>query len=230
MAANSDYDVVSAVFFDWWRELQSLNKSGNPIKINGSPKSPDRKALAELRRINIVHEGSGDVIDVGRALGIEAFRDLVLRLKASDLHPGSKVRSCLNCEAGKSKLEPFAIAAATVARIREDSDTKSSRCGATARMLGEGFPDCPFAEARFKRLMRSRDETDLMAQARRISAILERTAPIGDLAASLVLWNDEPRIRREWAFQYYQKSFEAPRDEPESPALTAASKPPSPTV
>ncbi len=206
---DPDYQVLAEVFTAWWRNLQSLSKAGNPILIAGSPKPPDRKALAELRRIAVASFGGQDEVDVASALGIEAFRDLVQRLRSSSLATGSKVRPWLRADG--MRLEPIAIAAATIARIREDAGGQSDWCGATAKMLGEGFPETHvFAEPRFKRLMRSRnnDWPDLMAQARRIAAILEKRAPIGDLAASLVLWNAEPRIRRDWAFQYYQKSFE----------------------
>ena len=209
-----DYNVLADVFTMWRRDLHSLSKAGNPILIGGAPKPPNRRALAELRRINIAPEGGVDAVNVTRALGIDAFRDLVQRLRASDLAPNSRVRPWLRADG--MCLEPFAIAAATVARIRDDSGSKSDWCGATAKLLGEGFPEEQvLAEPRFKRLMRSRDDwPDLMAQARRIAAILERKAPIGDLAASLVLWNAEPRIRRDWAFQYYQKSFEEPETAP----------------
>lgn len=220
--AGSDYDVLAGVFLAWWRELQSLTKSGKPILILGAPKPPNRKALAELRRINTVSEAGRDVVDIGRALGSDAFRDLLLRLNSSDLHTQSKVRAWLG--EGSPQLEPFAIAAATLARIREDSSVATGRPGATARLFGEGFPDTHvFAEPRFKRLLRCRDDwPDLIAQARRVAAILERKAPIGDLSASLVLWNVEPRIRRDWAFQYYQRSFAAPDV---SPAIDTKASP-----
>ena len=208
--ADPDYKVIAEVFTAWWRDLQSLSKAGNPILIAGSRKSPDRKALAELRRIGVAQDDGQDAVDVTGALGVEAFRDLVERLRTSSLAPHSKVRPWLRADG--LCLEPFAIAAASIARIRDDSGGKSDWCGATARMLGDGFPVSQvFAEPRFKRLIRSRNDwPDLMAQARRIAAILERKAPIGDLAASLVLWNHLPGVRRDWAFQYYQKSFEAP--------------------
>lgn len=227
MADTTDYDAIAAVFVAWWRNLQSLHEgTGKPKGAPENPLAPNRKALAELRRINIVPVGGRDVVDVGRALGIDAFRDLVSRLKGSELHPRSAVCSWL--EPDSAQIEPFAIAAATVARIRDDSGSAGGRPGATARLLGEGFPEPLFAEARFKRLIRCRDDwPDLMAQARRVAAILERKAPIGDLAASLVLWNAESRIRRDWAFQYYQRDFEAP-DVP--PPATDASTPASPST
>ena len=123
------------------------------------------------------------------------------------------------------RLEPFAIAAATLARVRKDAGS-GSRPGATARQLGaprsEGGAEPLYAETRFKRLLRCRDDwPDLLAQARRVAAILEREAPIGDLGASLVLWNADPSIRKHWAFQYYaQRDFEsAADDDPPAPTL-----------
>lgn len=221
--SDPDYDVLAQVFTAWWRGLHGVSKDGKPILISGAPKPPDRKALAELRRIGVVSFGGQDDVDVTRALGIEAFRDLIANLRASDLPSASRLHPWLRADG--MKLEPFAIAAATIARIRDDTGGQSDWCGATAKMLGEGFPETQvFSEPRFKRLIRSRDDwPDLMAQARRIAAILEKKAPVGDLAASLVLWNVDPRIRRDWAFQYYQKRFEAPDPAP----AVAPSTPPT---
>ena len=118
--------------------------------------------------------------------------------------------------------ECFAIAAATLAHIRTDA---GGRRGATARLLGqprggEG-EDRLFAEARFKRLIRTRNDwPGLLVQARRIAAILGKEAPVGDLGASLILWNADPRIARDWAFQYYQREFDMPEREAE-PAITS---------
>lgn len=230
MTDKSDYGALAAVFTAWWRNLHSLHEgSAKPRGAPGNPLPPNRKALAELRRINVVPEAGREAIDIGRAMECASFRDLVSRMKGSGLHPRAKIRSWL--EPRTARLEPLAIAAATVARIKEDASRPGDRRGATARLLGEGFPETHvYAEARFKRLLRcaADDWPDLMAQARRIAAILERKAPIGDLAASLVLWNGDPRIRRDWAFQYYQKSFEPPDVEP--PAVPTPAMPPSPNA
>jgi CRISPR type I-E-associated protein CasB/Cse2 len=222
--ADPDYMVLAEVFTAWWRDLQSLSKAGNPIMIGVAPKSPNRKALAELRRIGVAPEGGQDAVDVVRALECSAFQDLARRIKISSLRP--EIRKWV--EPDSARVEPFAIAASTIARVRVDESEGRERCGATAKMLGsprsEGGKEPLFAEPRFKRLMRCRDDwPDLMAQARRIAAILEKRAPIGDLAASLVLWNADPRIRRDWAFQYYQKSFEAPEATPTADQTTTTS-------
>jgi hypothetical protein len=116
-------------------------------------------------------------------------------------------------EAGE--FSPFAIAAATLAHIRADAGGNGR--GATAKLLGqprgEGgeSEDRLFAEARFKRLIRTRDDwPGLLAQGRRIAAILDGQAPVGDLGASLILWNADPHVTRDWAFHYYQRDFAAP--------------------
>lgn len=204
-----EYDVLANVFQRWWRGLNGLSLAdGKPIAVGGAPKSPDRAALAELRRIDIVEEGSRSVVDVGHAMGVPAFQALLVDVRRSRLRRDSDVRRHI----AEAEIEPFAIAAATLARVRDESDSGETRRGATAALLGKGYPDeHVFAEPRFKRLIRCRsDWPGLLAQMRRVAAILERSAPVGDLGASIVLWNDDPRIRRDWAFAYYGRGFASP--------------------
>lgn len=225
---TDEYEQLSWVFTAWWRGLQSLDgDTGKQILRGSSPVPPDRQSLAQLRRINVVdYDGTG-VVDVGGALGVSAFRTLIQRARSQKLNEYSSVRKWLSDE--QSTLEPFVIAAAALARIREDSSDGKVRRGATAQLLGQekskADTDPLFAEARFKRLIRSNDNwPDLMAQARRVSAILERSAPVGDFAASLVLWNADPSIKRDWSFQYYKRDFEPAGDStapPSSPSVTA---------
>lgn len=199
-----DYDRLHDLFTSWWRELQSLKQNGEPKRnATGAELPPDRQSLALLRRIKVVERAGHPTVDVEGALGITAFRVLIKRAGGEDV---------------LSHIEAFAIAAATLARIRNDAG--GDNCGATASLLGGEEP--LFAEARFKRLMRSRNDwPDLMAQARRIGAILDKRAPIGDLGASLVLWNADPTIRTRWAFNYYRGELEA-RDEPQQPTAPTA--------
>ena len=227
---SDDYKVLADTFTSWWRELQDLDKkTGEPKKESNGHR--DRAALAQLRRINVTPGSDGaPLIDIGSAWEISEFRELIERIcryrkTLKNIH----VRKWLDGDT--LTLEPFAIAAAALARIREDStpvdkgkgETLHKR-GATARLLGAG-ESRPLAEVRFKRLMRCRNDwPDQMIQARRIAAILERRAPVGDLAASTVLWNAEPRIVRDWAFQYYQEDFQP------APVAPAASSPSSPST
>jgi CRISPR type I-E-associated protein CasB/Cse2 len=208
-----DYIPLAELFTGWWRGLQSLDKNGAERKIAGQVLPPNRKALAQLRRVNIEEGTAIPAIDIVTALTIDEFWDLIGRLKASD-KLSKEIRTWID----QNDWEPFAIAAATLARVRLDTNSPH-KPGSTAKMLGTPRNPEPgsktiFDEARFKRLLRSRDDPpDLLAQARRVAAILEREAPIGDLAASLVLWNARPDIsnpiRRDWAFQYYQRDFTA---------------------
>ncbi len=191
------YKFIAERCTEWWRKLQGLDEESKP---RNPPKAPDRRALAELRRLGIIEFGGVQEVDVAAALNICAFRDLIRGLGADK--PGKYGGPAFD-------LAPYVIAATTLARIRADSG--GGKRGATAHLLGQprgesGNEDRLFAEARFKRLIRTRgDWPGLMAQGRRIAAILECEAPVGDLGASLILWNTDPYIARDWAFQYYQQ-------------------------
>lgn len=238
MEKHNDYKELAFVCRAWWRGLQSLDKDGKSILIGSAEKPRNRAALANLRRINEI-EGGG-AVDIGAALGTPAFRDLIRRLRTSLAEGKFSNRRVADWLSGDDpEMAPFTIAAAALARVRDDSGNKKDTCGATARLLGaarsEGGDkdDHLFAEARFKQLIRTRDDwPGLMRQARRIAAILEREAPVGDLGASLILWNagsndpadrKTPNIIRAWAFQYYQRDFEPVElpDEPQSSATPA---------
>jgi hypothetical protein len=217
MSAEDDYKSIADACTLWWRRLQGLTDGGKEIP----GKSPDRAALAQLRRIGVIDLSGIPAVDTASALSISAFRELIHRLRG--IPPGNYwVRRWLGIESAGSgaretiELSPFAIAAATLAHIRADAG--GQRCGVTAKALGAGEDDARlFAEARFKRLIRTRNDwPGLLAQARRIAALLgKEKAPVGDLGASLILWNADPHITRDWAFQYYQKDYAIPEREAE---------------
>lgn len=218
---TEDYALLADEFTSWWRGLQSLgDASGKPIRRGKVELAPNRAALARLRRINVIADLHGaPVVDIGSAMDVAEFRDLIARIAHLPFQ-GKAIRQWLSRDT--PTLDPFAIAAAALARVREDSSSNERhKIGSTARLLGEGESRL-LAEVRFKRLMRCRNDwPDLMIQARRIAAILERRAPVGDLGASIVLWNAEPRIVQDWAFQYYQEEFESFDDaSPAVPSIT----------
>ena len=69
------------------------------------------------------------------------------------------------------------------------------------------------SELRFKRLLAARSDQDILVQFRRAVALLGgRNIDVGDLAASLLTWEDDKR-RMRWAFDYYGASFAAPKPE-----------------
>lgn len=213
-----DYDQIADICVVWWWSLQQRETPG------GRHVSADKAALAQLRRIDIIDYGGAPAVDIGAALGIPAFRDFIRRMRGAQFRNSTIVRWLWD---DRMTLEPFAIAASALAHTREDAGT--GKLGATARFLGKptkgevGGNAC-FAEARFKRLIRTRNQDwpGLHLQARRIVAILGQKAPIGDLGASLILWNADPRIFKHWAFQYYQKDFEQAATEPETTVASTA--------
>lgn len=222
---SDDYKLLAGAFTSWWRALQSIEDATGKPKRRGNVEVPaDRASLAQLRRINVVAGSDGaTLVDIGSALGVAAFRDLVSRVAVLPLH-STLVKKWLVDD--RRTLEPLAIAAAALARIKDDiSSNGSDERGATARLLGAG-DSRPLAEVRFKRLMRCKNDwPDLMIQARRIAGILEKKAPVGDFGASIVLWNADPTIVRDWAFQYYQEDFSPA---PAAPVANSSSSPSTP--
>lgn len=176
----------------------------DPATGNDLPqKKPARRALAELRRVGSIEGPNGDEIDTAFAISVrdEWGRSTYIQL-----------RDCLKTkllESGGGRLSRFAcserfdeavaVVAATLARVREN-DTRP-----VARQLGAKSRDeAPLmAEARFKRLIRTTTAPDLLEQGRRIVMLLGRTASVGDLGASLLLWNVDPYAKRRWSFAYY---------------------------
>ena len=72
-----DYDVLSNVLKHWWRGLHRvLDADGESISDSGKAPPPDRAALAELRRIDLIEEGGRNVVDIGHAMSVAAFRAL----------------------------------------------------------------------------------------------------------------------------------------------------------
>jgi len=57
---------------------------------------------------------------------------------------------------------------------------------------------------RFRRLLQHKNREDLYAAIIRVIRMLDKRANVEDLAKSLYWWND--KTRREWAFDYYDKS------------------------
>jgi hypothetical protein len=125
-----DYIPLAELFTGWWRGLQSLDKNGAERKIAGQVLPPNRKALAQLRRVNIEEGTAIPAIDIVTALTIDEFWDLIGRLKASD-KLSKEIRTWID----QNDWEPFAIAAATLARVRLDTNSPH-KPGSTAKMLG----------------------------------------------------------------------------------------------
>ena len=107
------------------------------------------------------------------------------------------------------RADQAALAAITLAHVEKDSVASENNLAfpRAAQLLGEGDPPL-FAEARFKRLIRTDDPAELLAQMVRAVKILGKAAPVGELGRSLLLWG--PAVKKRWAFAYWQKNTSAP--------------------
>jgi len=170
----------------WWRALNGIDKDDNQNRDRA-----DRKSRAELRRAGSIASDGGDAINLISAYGVESFHALLRRVQEKALWIGA---------------DQAALAAITLAHVEKDivaseNDASSPRA---AQLLGEGDPPL-FAETRFKRLIRTDDPAELLAQMVRAVKILGKAAPVGELGASLLLWG--PAVKKRWAFAYWQKKY-----------------------
>lgn len=195
--------ALRGVVQSWWRGLRNLNLR-NGEEIPG--REPDRGELAKLRRIATAGEADLPAVALVDALAVDSFQTL-----------WRKVAKTFEKPLDHPLAEYAAVAASTLAWLRADTGR-----GDTAALLGPPRDGAVFAEARFRRLIRTETAVDLLDQGRRIAAALKGAAPVGELGASLILWDQDPRIRRRWTFAYYHLR-DMPADEPSaSPIETGA--------
>jgi len=139
----------------------------------------NRAQMAHLQRLRLTEYGDVSEPDVIKAFGIDAFKTLHAIIKPPREHEADLV-----------------VVAYVLGHIRKTSDQHP------AAALGQGDPPRMNATA-FTSLMRSETTGQLFEHARRIAALLEQSAHVGELSASLYLWRRAPHIRREWARAYY---------------------------
>lgn len=169
----------------WWRSLNGIDKEGKEDRDRA-----DRQARAELRRAGSVASDGGDAINLIRAFGVERFHGL---------------KRAIDAKIDRIGEEKVALAAIALAHVEHDRmQGEDAEPPKTAALLGEGDPPL-FAEARFKRLIRTDNPAELLPQVIRVVKILGKTVPVGDLGASLLLWG--PDVKKRWAFAYWQKKF-----------------------
>lgn len=171
--------TTASVFARWWSGMTDAAHEGA---------NADRKGLAELRRVGLVDVDGVPTPDTIAAIEVSGFRRLY-----HDIKPLVRF--------GPGDLETdLAVAAATLARVRRNVGPAMR----TATMLGgRDEDDRAMKEGRFLRLMRVETPGDLFDQARRLVALLNGEAPVGELGASLLFWRRTPAVRRAWARAYY---------------------------
>jgi CRISPR system Cascade subunit CasB len=112
---------------------------------------------------------------------------------------------------GEDALTRTALIAAVLAHVREHNSV------AVARALGpqSSENDAVLKPLRFRRLISTLGDAELLVAFRRIVALLHKKANVSDIARSLADWDDSPqgdRRRTRWAFDYHNAGAAAPRD------------------
>lgn len=204
--------AIGDVAFAWWAGLARPDKDG------AWTAEADRASFAKLRRLGSLAESDLNEAIIS-ALAEPAFfgrtqvgLGLLNRIAAIEgLARPDRAR-----ERAMIDLAPRVLVAAIVlADIRKNS--RALRVGKELREAQSGEDGVrDSARARFLRLLRTDDPQDLLPQARRLSKVLDRKAPVGALGASLILWTDAALgrpIRKEWAIDFFSPSL---RDQSES--------------
>jgi CRISPR system Cascade subunit CasB len=164
----------------WWAELQGADQN------DGVHRGRDSAAVAHLCRASSPMDAIEEptVFDLYKRLGF-GQRDIDRRL--------SRV----------------AVVAAVLAHIR--SDAAASESGYRRRFAETLGGDPPLMSAlRFKRLLAAATDQDLLTAFRRAVALAgSKNINVEDVAASLLGWSDDRRMR--WAFDYYGAGIAAPK-------------------
>ena len=106
---------------------------------------------------------------------------------------------------GLSSLKRTALLAAITAQVR----TPIQGGETMAAMLGAPGGNGPkFSEVRFRRLLRSANEDDLLLQLRRAVSMLGNSCHLPSLVETIRYWSFEPskgsNITNQWAYDYYK--------------------------
>jgi CRISPR type I-E-associated protein CasB/Cse2 len=183
--------TLGDALYSWWACLHDPENTGRNAK---------RADRAALRRLDLVAGAAGPEPDVVAALSIPAFRELYAAIQ--------KILPTASRWEDDDRLTRLFIVATALARIRQNDTSHRS----TAAALGGPDEDSRLLQsARFVRLMRTTAAADLFNQACRLCALLKGNAPVRDLALSLYDWLDVyagPRVRRNWARDYYGLTFD----------------------
>ena len=164
----------------WGSEARKWWRNLQPAAAEDGRLKGDRAALARLRR-------AATPIDAAQeAAALDLYRRL--GFKSHEI---------------ERRLPSVLMVAVVLAHVRDD-DCRMS----VARALGKQNDTAVMSELRFRRLMATEGEDNLLIAGRRLVAMLGRKANVGDLAESFLDWSEKRRMR--WAFDYYSASDAAP--------------------
>lgn len=112
---------------------------------------------------------------------------------------------------GMKSARRIGLLAALLAQVRECDGGEESLAALLGRSVGDR---AAFSESRFRRLLKSSDEDDLLRQLRRAIRILDDRVELRSLADAVRFWSFDPdksaSVRSRWAYDYYAKA-PAPR-------------------
>lgn len=95
-----------------------------------------------------------------------------------------------------SKRDSIAAIAGLLANVRHDNSQSS-----IPKAMAEGESKPRVSPSRFRRVLEAQSVDEVYPLLRRILALLDKTANLSDLAASVYEWNNETRKR--WAYDYF---------------------------
>ncbi len=116
------------------------------------------------------------------------------------------------------KLEATAVVAAVLAGIRADAP------GPTAELLGKGEQPV-MSPLRMRRLTSARNVEETLRGFREVVSLLGGTAPVADVALSILDWLDDDRADRRktrWLYHYHSAGIADPTREGEPDATDPA--------
>lgn len=93
--------------------------------------------------------------------------------------------------------ERLPVIAGVIAHVEQDDFTRTF----ATQMALEHNGKARVSGLRFRRLLAVDDTAELQTSLIRMIHLLDRTAPVGDLADSIRWWND--RTKKQWAVDYY---------------------------
>lgn len=99
---------------------------------------------------------------------------------------------------GNGRAERIAALAVVLAHVKESDSRLLMRAAGDSWFEAE---DATLSRSRFQQMIAAREPDELLLNATRLVALLDRRANVGDLVLSLVWWND--RTRAAWATTYY---------------------------
>lgn len=112
---------------------------------------------------------------------------------------------------GEDALIRASLIAAVLSHVRDHNSVP------VARALGpqKSEDDALLKSLRFRRLLSTLGDAELLIAFRRIVALLNKKANVADIARSLAEWDDGPkgdRRRTRWAFDYHSAGYAAPNN------------------